>query len=86
MTKGLIGGKTRSSDFGTTWVTIPNLPPGVQWCFAYAGANGTAPRFIAANAVVRFTPDFGNTWVEKGGNITGLAPFPNINYVLALGI
>jgi hypothetical protein len=86
MTYGLAGHKARSSDFGSTWVAIPNLPPGVQWCFAYAGANGTAPRFIAANAVIRFTPDFGNTWVEKGGNITGINPFPNINYVIALGI
>lgn len=79
-------GKLRSSDYGYTWSPIPNLVVG-SWCFGYAGieASNNLPRFIAAHAVVRYTKDYGETWINKeNGTLTGLAPFPAINRILVL--
>ena len=79
-------GKLKSPDGGYTWTGIPSLPPG-SWCFGYAGTGDrpTAPRFIAAGAVVRYTPDFGTTWVNKeNASLTGIVPIPSINRVLVL--
>ncbi len=78
MARGLdVGDRCRSSDMGTTWVGIPNLVYGL-WRFANAG---TTQRWIAANASVQYSKDFGNVWGNKTGNLTGLTPFPNINLI-----
>lgn len=80
-----VGAKGKSSDGGTTWGLLPNLPPGGEYAFAYAGGDGTGSRWIAARGVVRFSPDFGNTWINKEGNITSTVPFPLISIVRAVG-
>ena len=80
----LMGGK-KSSDFGATWGTLGGLAPG-NYCFCYAGpGESSSHRFIAAAGVVRYTPDFGVTWVTKeNASLTGLYPFPLINMSLVL--
>jgi hypothetical protein len=68
------GKRGRSSDGGNTWSGIPNLPPGGVYTFGYAGGLTTASRWIAARGIVRYTPDFGETWEEKTGNLIYLIP------------
>lgn len=68
------GLKGLSSDYGATWAGLPSLPPGGAYCFAYAGGDGSASRWIAARGVVRYSPDFGTTWQNKEGNINYLIP------------
>lgn len=68
------GERGKSSDGGTTWSGLPTLPFGGMYCFAYAGGAGVASRWIAARGVVRYSPDFGNTWQNKEGNIASLIP------------
>lgn len=70
--------KARSSDGAASWNALPSLPPG-PWWFAYAGST---QRWVAAGgSAIRYSPDFGDTWLNKEGNITSLAPIPNINGV-----
>jgi len=71
--------KGRSSDYGTTWVGLPTLPPGNEYSFAYMGGVGTSTQWLAVRGVVRYSPDWGNTWINKEGNIAQLLlPAPNL--------
>lgn len=81
MVAGLVGNKARTSDEGATWGAIANLPPGGEYRFAYAGELGIASRWVAAKGVVRYSKDWGNTWLNKEGNLLTLLPIPNINLV-----
>ena len=79
------GARGRSSDFGATWTGIPNLPFG-NWWFQYAGPgeNGI-PRFVAAGgSSIRYSDDFGETWLNKEGNLTSLIGSPDINMIKIL--
>jgi hypothetical protein len=64
MTRGIGGGRAKSSDSGATWGTIADLPVN-DWSYCYAGPNGSTPRFIAVGAYIYYSPDFGTTWVNK---------------------
>jgi hypothetical protein len=77
MTRDGSPGKIRSSDGGTTWVAIPNLVVG-NWYFRNAG---TPQRWIAANATVQYSANFGDSWSARTGNLQGIAPTPNINVI-----
>jgi hypothetical protein len=70
------GMRGKSSDGGTTWSGLPNLPFGGVYCFAYAGGVGTASRWIAARGVVRYSDNvFGaESWQNKEGNLGYLMP------------
>lgn len=77
MARALVGEKGRSSDGGVTWSPIPDLPPG-NWHFAYAGGAGVASCWIATSGTqIKYSPDFGETWYEKLGNLTGVSPTPD---------
>lgn len=79
MTRYGPGGKGRSSDGGATFGAIPSLPPG-PWWFDYAGSAGSTSRWVAAGgSSVRYSPDFGDTWLNKEGNLSQLIPVPNID-------
>jgi hypothetical protein len=81
MTRGDTGARIRSSDGGTTWAGIPNLPVG-SWWFSFAGPTS---RFCAAGgSSIRYSPDFGVTWYNKEGNVTGLVALPDINMIKVL--
>lgn len=85
MTKYGAGARGRSSDGGATFGTIPSLPFGVWW-WDYAGGAGVTSRWVAAGgSSVRYSPDFGDTWANKEGNLTQLVPLPNIDGVKVVG-
>lgn len=75
------GQRGRSSDGGATFTGIPNLPVGGKYAYDWAGGAGVASRWVAARGIVRYSPDYGETWEEKGGNILGIAPLPVIDLV-----
>jgi hypothetical protein len=83
-TRVFAGAKGRSADFGSTFATIPNLPAGNYW-FRWAGHTGSGSgnsRWIAAGGtVVRLTLDYGESWLNREGNITSIAAIPNINMI-----
>lgn len=79
------GRRGKSSDQGATWAGIPSLPAGGPYAYGYAGGVGAASRWVAAKAIVRYSPDFGSTWQNKEGNITSIVPFPSINIVRVTG-
>lgn len=84
-----VGLKGRSSDTGTTWTPLPNLPPSSSYLFAYAGnLGGSTSGWIAvgSGAVIRFSPDFGNTWLNREGNITSIIPVPSVNVLCVQGV
>lgn len=71
--------KGKSSDYGSTFSFLPNLPVG-NWTFRWAGGSGVSnSRWIAGGADVRVTHDFGDTWVNKTStSLTSISPFPDI--------
>ena len=75
------GSRGRSSDGGATIVGIPNLPVGGNYAYAYAGGSGVDSRWIAAGGIIRYSPDFGDTWEGKEGNLSSVAPIPALNIV-----
>lgn len=84
MANGIGGsGKTRSSDGGANFVGIPTLPPG-DHRFAYAGGAALESKWVVASGIIRYSPDFGETWEEKGGDINGVAPILSLNAVRVL--
>jgi hypothetical protein len=64
MTRHGAGARGKSSDAGATWASLGSLPVG-NWFFQYAGGAGVTSRWIAAGAVIRYSPDFGVTWQNK---------------------
>lgn len=85
MGKALAGGKGKSSDFGVTWGTLGSLPFG-NYSFGYAGPGSSGPRFIASGAVIRYSPDFGVTWVTKeNSSLLALTPYPDVDLVQVIG-
>ena len=71
--------KGKSSDYATTFVALANLPPGGAYVFAYCGGVGLSSQWIAARGVIRYSPDFGTTWINKEGNAPQiLLPAPDI--------
>jgi hypothetical protein len=84
MTRALAGARAKSSDFGATWGTMGSLPVG-NYCFGYAGPGDGTHRFIAAGAVVRYTPDFGTTWENwENSELTAINAFPALNLIKVL--
>jgi hypothetical protein len=70
------GKRGKSSDGGTSWSGLPNLPAGGEYAFAYAGGAGVDSRWIAARGVVRYSNNaFGaEDWLNKEGNLGYLIP------------
>lgn len=79
------GLRGKSSDGGVTWATMGSLPYSGEYIFAWAGGAGASSRWIAAFTIVRYSPDFGTTWINKEGNITSIAPVPDINMIRVIG-
>lgn len=85
MVKYGAGQRGRSSDGGATFGTIPSLPFG-NWWWSYGGGAGATSRWVAAGgSSVRCSLDFGDTWLNKEGNLTSLVPIPSINAVKVVG-
>lgn len=72
--------KARSSDGGATWVAIPSLPVG-NHRYAYAGGDGVSSRWVAASGIVRYSPDWGDTWENKEGDLLSISAIPGIDAV-----
>lgn len=77
------GQRGKSGDYGYSWAGLPTLPFGNNYVFAYAGGEGTQSRWIAARGVVRASYDYGNTWINKEGNLLQIAPVPLITGIFA---
>lgn len=75
------GERGRSSDGGATIVGIPSLPFGGVYAYDYAGGVGVESRWVAARGIVRYSPDFGDTWENKEGNLSSVAPIPGISII-----
>jgi hypothetical protein len=75
------GERGRSSDSGAIFTGIPFLPFGSAYSYDYAGGEGTASRWIAGRGIIRYTPDRGDTWEEKAGDINGVAPILSLTIV-----
>jgi hypothetical protein len=87
MTRYGAGKRGKSADRGATWALLPNLPFGGDYNFAYAGKGGSLAsqsRWIAALGVVRLTLDWGDSWLNREGNITSIAPVPVIDQIYVL--
>ena len=67
----------RSSDGGYSWSTMPGLVPGGSYCFEYAGGEGTKSRWVAARGAIYYSANFGNSWVDKTGNLLDIFPPPS---------
>jgi hypothetical protein len=78
------GQRGRSSDGGATISGIPTLPFGGKYAYAYAGGLGLESRWVAAKGIIRYSPDFGENWDEKAGDINGVAPILSLNIVKVL--
>lgn len=74
------GHKGKSSDFGATVVGMGSLPPGNHQ-FGYAGGSGVASRWVVSSGILRYSPDLGTSWDEKGGNLLALTPTPNVTII-----
>lgn len=78
---GRWSGKGKSSDGGTSWAALPNLPVSGGWWFKWAGSGGSvaASRWIAAASTIQYSEDFGDTWTSKGStSLTAIAAIPDI--------
>jgi hypothetical protein len=75
------GRRGRSSDGGTTIVGIPNLPVGGDYAYDFAGGVGVESRWVAAKGIIRYSPDFGDTWENKEGNLSLVAPIPALDII-----
>ena len=76
--------KGRTTDGLATVTGLPNLPPANRYEFAYAG---TTTRWIAAYAIIRFSPDGGGTWMNREGDFTSvITPIPSIDMIFVPGI
>jgi hypothetical protein len=71
-------GRYKSSDGGATWISMGSLPVGGHY-YKWAGGSGVSnSRWIAAGAIIRSSDDFGETWINKEGNITSVVAIPDI--------
>ncbi|HZM22066.1 MAG TPA: PKD domain-containing protein [Anaerolineales bacterium] len=78
------GARGRSSDGGSSWSSIGSLPFG-NWWWSYGGGAGVDSRWVAAGgSSIRYSPDFGDTWLNKEGNLLSIVPIPSINGVKVL--
>lgn len=84
MTSWDTGARGRSSDGGATITGIPNLPFGGRYAYDYAGGEGAESRWVAARAIVRYSPDRGDTWESREGDLSGLSPVPLIDVIKVL--
>lgn len=65
--------KGRSSDYGTTWGSLATLPLGTTSDFGYMGGENINSQWVAVGAsTVRYSPDWGNTWMNREGNLVSL--------------
>jgi hypothetical protein len=79
MTRVFAGAKGISSDFGSTFATLPNLPAGNYW-FRWAG-NGASRWIAAGGTVVRLTLDGGSSWLNREGGLASIVAIPNVNMI-----
>jgi hypothetical protein len=75
------GARGKSSDGGATFASMGALPVG-NWWWSYAGGAGVESRWVAAGGTaIRYSDDFGTTWVNKEGNLSYVDPVSQINMV-----
>jgi hypothetical protein len=75
------GQRGKSSDGGSSFTGLPTLPFGGNYAYSFGGGTGAESRWIAAGGIIRYSPDFGNTWLNKEGNLSSVAPIPGIDII-----
>lgn len=82
------GLRGRSADGGATWATMGSLPFATNHNFAYAGNSGDSfatSRWIAAGSIIRYSPDWGDSWYNKEGNIFSIRSTPDLDLIEVVG-
>jgi len=77
--------KGKSSDGGVTWSDLTGLPLSNRWCFGYAGGFAETSRWVAGSAYLRYSDDFGVTWITKQGNLADLDSLYYLDIVKVIG-
>jgi hypothetical protein len=81
---GVPGDPKKSSDGGYTWTDVSPLPVLVQWCLDYAGGAGTTSRWVFGSSYCYYSEDFGNTIINKQGNLPTLNPLFKLDVIKVL--
>jgi len=79
------GYKQKSADFGASWSAMPSL---ADSNYTFWNVPGDANKWIAAGgagSTIWWTEDFGNTWIQKTGNIVSVYPITNLLMPLWVG-
>lgn len=78
--------KGRSPDGGYSWEAIPNLLPGGAYGFAYVGGAGLDSHWLAHKGNIYYSENFGESWIQKNGNIASLCVTArNIHKMIVVG-
>jgi hypothetical protein len=74
----------KSSDGGFSWSLIGSLPAATGFYFAYAGGIGSDSRWVGASSYLRYSENFGTSWVDKQGNLPAISPLYHLDVVKIL--
>lgn len=87
MARNITPAPVKSADGGATWTVISALLPSTNsWYYLYVGGSGTGSQWVAVGGVkIFYSPDFGVTWTDKLGDLTGIVAVPNLNVVKLIG-
>jgi hypothetical protein len=87
MTRNNTTAPVKSADGGSTWTVMSALLPSTySWYFLYVGGTGVSSQWVAVGLdKIFYSLDFGVTWTDKLGDLTGIVASPSLNVVKLIG-